>query len=169
MSSQKPEVFRNTPANTSVHYLKTSSSQSACYDNQGTEGTETSSYNCGWLTNPGFLFHGGHVALTVSHFGWQHQAKSKQFKQKVCVFVLISLAPFLGDIRKPRGCDWHFPSHTMLYHFHSSTYHWTEMEKGHFVCIFSTSHHRCYYWSLTWMLSQISTLKLTSSRNIKTV
>lgn len=78
------------------------------------------------------------------------------------VFVLISQASFLGGIREPRGRNWPFPSHRMLYHFHCSIYHWREMEKGHSVCVFSTNHHHCDYMSLTWMLSQISTLNLPS-------
>lgn len=60
------------------------------------------------------------------------------------VFVLISLAPFVGGIREPRGWNWLFPSHSIFYHFHSSIYHWREMEKGHSACAFSTNHHQLY-------------------------
>lgn len=83
------------------------------------------------------------------------------------VFVLISRAPFLGGIREPRGCNWPFPSHSMLYHFHSSIYHWRKMEKGHSVCVFSAHHHHCDYMRLIWRLSQISTLEQTSLNKTK--
>lgn len=162
-------------------WLKTSSSQSACCDIQGEERTETSAYN-GWLPNRGFTceslpmttsrktfyrnvkismqLHPTNLAITQQSPGQKDMSELKFWD--TAADQMISLSPFLRGRGEPRGCNWPFPSHSMLYHFHSSIYHWREMEKGHFVCVFSASHDHCDYMSPAWMLSQISTLKLTS-------
>lgn len=101
--------------------------------------------------------------LTSSILGHNH----KLFDVCLCWSVK---APFLGGIREPRGCNWPFPSHnSMRYHFHSSIYHWRESERGHFVCVVSTSHHHWDYMSPKWMLVQISTLKLIYKGRVKDV